>query len=149
MSFDAVRPDVVKYEMRTVGGTNINEHQQKKPGFFGRILSGMGKMLGAVATPLSFIFPPAAIGAAGMYALGYTGDVIQKNAYEKMATQQNSASQNLVTPGFDMGVLGGSKSMGGGSMQGSPNVSQQTNSVLDVLYSRNGAMLDTVKKFEG
>ena len=69
MSLNTIKPDLVRYEMRMVQGQNPHVREQKKPGAFGRFLSGMGKILGSIAMPLSFIFPPAALGAAGMYGV--------------------------------------------------------------------------------
>jgi hypothetical protein len=70
---------------------------QKKPGFFARLLSGMGRVLGAVAAPLSFIFPPAAIGAAGMYGLSQIGDQMQMRTAQKQMEKAQREQQTQVS----------------------------------------------------
>lgn len=103
--FNTVRPDIVRYEMRMVQGVDPHVQHQKKPGFFGRLLSGFGKVLGAIAAPLSFIFPPAAIAAAGMYGIGTIGDQMQGRAYAKAAEKQaRDRTTNVVFPGLDIGM---------------------------------------------
>lgn len=108
MSFDAMKPDLVRFEMRMVQGQDPHVREQRKPGGFGRFLSGIGKVLGAIAMPLSFMFPPAALGAAGMYGLGALGDGMQartaKRTMEKMQREQNTM---VSFPGLD--VSGGSQ----------------------------------------
>lgn len=101
MALNTIKPDLVKYEMRMVQGQNPLEREQKKPGAFGRFLSGVGKILGAVAMPLSFLFPPAAIGAAGMYGIGAIGDGVQKRAYAKAAEKaERDQMTQVVFPGL-------------------------------------------------
>ena len=132
MSFSRVQPTLVKYEMRMVQGQDPRVREQRKPGFFGRLLSGMGRILGAVAAPLSFIFPPAAIAAAGMYGLGKVGDQMQVSAYQKMAAKQQQAAMPASYPGMDIGG-------GGGASPASFDVSAQDARVMDVLFSRGNA----------
>lgn len=95
MPLNKIKPDLVRYEMRMVQGVNPHEKEQKRPGAFGRFLSGAGRVLGSVAMPLSFIFPPAAIAAAGMYGVGAIGDQAQGRAYgrayEKMMRERATA----------------------------------------------------------
>lgn len=106
MEFNSVQPDLIRFEMRQVQGQNPNDREQKKPGVFGRFLSGMGKVLGAMALPLSFIFPPAAIGAAGMYGLGTIGDQLAAKSYRKAAENAGrQQGQNIVCPGLSTGGL--------------------------------------------
>src|SRR3989338_7489496 len=103
MSYQAVRPDLVRYQVRHTSGDPIWAKQQKKPGGFGRFLSGLGRILGGVAAPLSFIFPPAALAAAGMYGTSQIGDVIQARAYTKqVGEQQKQQASFVVYPGLDM-----------------------------------------------
>ena len=132
MSFSRVQPTLVKYEMRMVQGQDPRVREQRKPGFFGRFLSGMGRILGAVAAPLSFIFPPAAIAAAGMYGLGKVGDQMQVSAYQKMAAKQQQAAMPVSYPGMDI-------SGSGGASPASFDVSAQDARVMDVLFSRGNA----------
>ncbi len=95
MEFSRLRPDIIKYEVRELAGTNVQAAQHKKRGGFGRFLSGMGRMLGAIAAPLSFIFPPAALGAAGAYGVSKIGDMVQLGAAKKMMRDQQSTEQPL------------------------------------------------------
>ena len=135
MSFSRVQPTLVKYEMRMVQGQDPRVREKRKPGFFGRLLSGMGRILGAVAAPLSFIFPPAAIAAAGMYGLGKIGDSMQVSAYQKMVEKQRQAAMPVSYPGMDVGGSGGA----GGASPASFDVSAQDARVMDVLFSRGNA----------
>jgi hypothetical protein len=114
-----------------VQGEDPRVREKRKPGFFGRLLSGMGRILGAVAAPLSFIFPPAAIAAAGMYGLGKIGDQMQVSAYQKMMQKQQQAAMPVSYPGMDIG--------GGGASPASFDVSAQDARVMDVLFSRGNA----------
>lgn len=132
MSFSSIQPTLIKYEMRTVQGQDPRVREKRKPGFFGRLLSGAGRILGAVAAPLSFIFPPAAIAAAGMYGLGKVGDQMQVSAYQKMVEKQQQAAMPVSYPGMDIGG-------GGGATPASFDVSAQDARVMDVLFSRGNA----------
>lgn len=143
MEFKAVRPDVVKYEMRMISGEDPFAVQQKKPGFFGRLLSGVGKFFGAVAAPMSLIFPPAAIGAAGMYGIGQIGDQMQQKAYMKQMANQPQG-QSISYPGLDL-----SQSSSGNYQPVSAtglNVTQSQDATMDLLFARNDAMLDSAHK---
>lgn len=117
-----------------VQGQDPRVREQRKPGFFGRLLSGMGRVLGAVAAPLSFIFPPAAIAAAGMYGLGKVGDQMQVSAYQKMVAKQQQAAMPVSYPGMDIS--------GGGVSPASFDVSAQDAQVMDVLFSRGNAQTE-------
>jgi len=89
--------------MRMVQGQDPHVREQKKPGAFGRFLSGIGKVLGSIAMPLSFIFPPAAIGAAGMYGIGAIGDGMQQRAYANAAEKmQREKPQQAFFPGLEV-----------------------------------------------
>ena len=135
MSFSRVQPTLVRYEMRMVQGQDPRVREQRKPGFFGRLLSGMGRVLGAVAAPLSFIFPPAAIAAAGMYGLGKVGDQMQVSAYQKMVAKQQQAAMPVSYPGMDISGVGGAS-------PASFDVSAQDARVMDVLFSRGNAQTE-------
>lgn len=128
MSFSTVQPTLVKYEMRMVQGVDPNVREQRKPGFFGRMLSGLGRVLGAVAAPLSFIFPPAAIAAAGMYGLGKVGDQMQISAYQKSMEKQQQAMQPVSYPGMELDASGLSPA--------SFDVSAEDARIMEVLFSR-------------
>lgn len=105
MTINSVQPSMVRFEMRMVQGQDPYAREQKKPGFFGRLLSGFGKVLGAVAAPLSFIFPPAAIAAAGMYGVGQIGDQMQAKSYAKAAAkQQQQQATQVAFPGLSLGT---------------------------------------------
>ena len=131
MSFSTVQPTLVKYEMRMVQGIDPHVREKRKPGFFGRLLSGLGRVLGAVAAPLSFIFPPAAIAAAGMYGLGKVGDQMQISAYQKMAEKQQQAMQPVAYPGMELDASGLSPA--------SFDVSVHDARIMEVLFSREDA----------
>lgn len=133
MSLNTIQPDLVRYEMRMVQGVDPHVREQKKPGGFGRFLSGLGKILGAVAAPLSFIFPPAAIGAAGMYGVGAIGDTIQAKAYSKAAEKmQRDNVQQAVFPGVEI--------EGMSVEPASYDLSARDQQVMQVLGARGGAM---------
>lgn len=135
MSLNTISPDLVRYEMRMVQGQDPHVREQKKPGAFGRFLSGMGKILGSIAMPLSFIFPPAAIGAAGMYGLGAIGDQAQSRAYAKAAEKaQKERPQQASFPGLEIG-----------GMQMTPasfDLSSRDQQIMNVLGARGHAMGD-------
>lgn len=133
MDFKAVQPDLVKYEMRMVEGVDPHVKEQGKPGFFGRLLSGMGRVLGSVAMPLSFIFPPAAIGAAGMYGVGQIGDLMQyKTAQRQMQQLQNESQRNVAFPGLqiDESAL----------QPAGYDLSVRDEQVMNVLFARSDSM---------
>lgn len=133
VGFSSVQPTLVRYEMRMVQGVDPTVREQRKPGFFGRLLSGMGRVLGAIAAPLSFIFPPAAIAAAGMYGLGQVGDQLQIKAQQKMAEKQQQAMQPVSYPGMQI-------DMDAGMRAASFDVSAEDNRIMDVLFSRGDAL---------
>lgn len=106
MSFDQIRPDLVRFEMRMVQGLDPSVREQKKPGAFGRFLSGFGKVLGAITAPLSFLFPPLGIAALGLYGAGAIGDQMQAKAYGKMQEKmQREQAQNVSFPGLNIGPM--------------------------------------------
>jgi hypothetical protein len=121
--------------MRMVQGQNPHVREQKKPGAFGRFLSGVGKVLGSIAMPLSFIFPPAAIGAAGMYGMGAIGDGMQQRAYAKAAEKaQRERPQQASFPGLEIDGM---------QMQpASFDLSNRDRQIMDVLGARGHSMSD-------
>lgn len=135
MNFTPIKPDTIRYEMRMVSGEDPFAQQQKTPGAFGRFLSGLGRFFGAVTLPMSLIFPPAAIGAAGMYGIGQIGDQMQYKAYQKMM-QNQSSMQFISYPGLD---LSSSASQG-------MNMSMRDENVMNVLFARNDMMLESAHK---
>lgn len=141
MEFSTIRPDMVKYEMRMVSGEDPFAQERKMPGGFGRFLSGVGRFFSAIAAPMSLIFPPAAIGAAGMYGIGQIGDQMQFRAYQKMMQQQGGA-QSISYPGLDLSEAGNYTPMSGGNY----SMSSQQESVMGVLFARNDMMLDSAHK---
>lgn len=133
MEFPTVRPDFVKYEMRQTTGTPAWQQEVKKRGFFGRLLSGIGRIFGAVAAPLSFIFPPAALAAAGMYGVSQIGDQIQARAYAKtLQDRAQNNPQNVSFPGLEMGGPQGLR-------PAHQALSPHNEMVLNVLFTRDGA----------
>lgn len=135
MSLNTIKPDLVRYEMRMVQGQNPHVREQKKPGGFGRFLSGLGKVLGSIAMPLSFIFPPAAIGAAGMYGVGAIGDGMQRRAYANAAEKaQKERPQQASFPGLEID-----------GMQMTPasfDLSARDQQIMNVLGARGHSMSD-------
>ena len=111
-----------------VQGIDPHVREKRKPGFFGRLLSGIGRVLGAVAAPLSFIFPSAAIAAAGMYGIGKIGDQMQISAAAKQQQKQQQAMQPVAYPGMEMGAPGATPA--------AFDVSAQDAQVMDVLFAR-------------
>ena len=138
MEFQGVRPDFVKYEMRQTSGRPAWEKEVKKPGGFGRFLSGIGKLFGAIAAPLSFIFPPAALATAGMYGVSSIGDQVQSKAYQKtMEAQAGRNPQNVSFPG--LGVQSGFQPAS------SVGISPQNDMIMNVLFSRDNASMSMAK----
>lgn len=134
MDFQGVRPDLVKFEMRQATGTPAWAKEIKKPGFFGRLLSGMGRIVGATAAPLSFLFPPAALAAAGMYGVSALGDQMQYRAYEKaMHSASQRSLENVSFPGLDLGNIG--------IQPAAHAVSPQDEQIMNVLFARDQASL--------
>ena len=133
MQFNPIQPDLVKYEMRMVQGVDATVKEQKKPGFFGRLLSGLGRVLGAVAMPLSFIFPPAAIGAAAMYGVGSIGDQMQAKSAQRQAEkmQREGGQQQASFPGLQLDA-----SLAPASF----DISASDERVMNVLFARNDSM---------
>ena len=133
MSINTVKPDLVRFEMRMVQGQDVHEREKKRPGAFGRFLSGIGKILGSIAMPLSFIFPPAAIGAAGMYGLGAIGDQVQGRAYARAAEKmQKERPQQASFPGLEIDGMG--------PRPASFDISTRDQQVMQVLDARGGAL---------
>ena len=141
MANNTVNPDLVRFEMRMVQGQDPHQREQKKPGAFGRVLSGIGKTLGAIAMPLSFLFPPAALGAAGMYGLGQIGDGMQNRAYQKAyeKAQKNSMTQ-VSFPGLGVGGSPNNIRPAAGTFEAGD---QQ---IMKVLDARSGAMSEMYEK---
>ena len=133
MEFNPIQPDLVRYEMRMVQGVDPTVKEAKKPGFFSRLLSGMGRVLGAIAAPLSFIIPPAAIGAAGMYGLSQIGDQMQaRSAQKQMEKAQRDQQTQVSFPGLaiDQSAV----------QPANFDLSAQDERVMNVLFARNDAM---------
>lgn len=134
MALNTIQPDLVRFEMRTVQGQDPRVREQRRPGAFGRFLSGVGRVLGAVAMPLSFLFPPAAIAAAGMYGGATIGDNMQARAYAK-ATEK-AQRENATTVSFPgLGI-------GGGVVPASFGVSSSDTEVMRVLDARGNSMTE-------
>lgn len=141
MEFQPIKPDLVRYEMRMVQGTNPHAQEQKRPGAFARFLSGTGKILGSVAMPLSFIFPPAAIGAAGMYGAGAIGDQMQQRiATQQMEQMQRQQQTTVSFPGLGVGGQSGLQPASG-------TVEAYDQDVMNVLFHSNEAMIENAHSF--
>lgn len=134
---DGIKPDLIKYEMRMVQGTNPHEKATKRPGAFSRFLSGVGRVFGAVAAPLSFIFPPAAIAAAGSYGLASMGDQGQQRAANKVA--EENARNQATTVAFPGLSTGAASPLQPASAAGSTPADQE---VMNVLFARGSLMTE-------
>jgi hypothetical protein len=138
----SINPNVsstVRYEMRKTQGIDPNVREQHRPGGFARFLSGIGKILGAVAAPLSFIFPPAAIGAAGMYGLGQLGDQMQvKSQQRAMEKAQREQPQPMAFPGLEV--------EGMGPQPASFDMGSRDRQVMQVLDARGAALNSMAQK---
>lgn len=143
MDFKLVQPDVIKYEMRNLTGEDPLTAAQKKPGGFGRFLSGLGRVLGAIAAPLSIIFPPAMIGALGAYGVSQIGDRVQGRAYQKMAEnqQKSQVNQQVSFPGLDIEGFGYTSAERMGDVSATPVQA----AVMDTLFARNKMMVQSAK----
>ncbi|MBI2346572.1 MAG: hypothetical protein HYV03_06795 [Deltaproteobacteria bacterium] len=137
MEFPRIKPDVIKYELRTISGEDIHE-KVRRPGGFARFLSGVGRLFGAIAAPLAFLFPPAAIGAAAAYGATSVGDMLQGRAYRKFAAQQQGGGAPLYLPGLEQSAHDLTKD---GPL--AQPVSQREQQALDLLAARNDLMLAT------
>lgn len=134
MNFQGVRPDLVKFEMRQTAGRPAWEKEVKKPGFFGRLLSGVGRIVGGIAAPFSFMFPPAALATAGMYSASAIGDQIQYKAYERaMQSAAQRDLSNVSFPGLDLGGIA--------LQPAAAALSPHDEMIMNVLFARDGASL--------
>ncbi|MBI2343180.1 MAG: hypothetical protein HYV02_02405 [Deltaproteobacteria bacterium] len=139
MNFSGIKPDVIKYEVRQLSGESIHETQQKKRGGFGRFLSGLGRVVGAIAAPLSFLFPPAGLIAASAYAGSNVGDFLQQKAMRKMMEERQGEDQNLgqiYIPGLTETSMDLTRET---VKVFDPMQSQQTDRVVDLLLARNAS----------
>lgn len=145
MEMSAIKPDVIKYEVRALSGVPIGQAQTKKTGGFARFLSGIGRLFGAIAAPLSLVFPPAALGAAGAYSMSRIGDMMQVGAARKqMASQASAAGQDLgqvYIPGLTQASMDLTTERAGAQSVTAPR-DQQVN---QILTARNDLMLSTTK----
>ncbi len=141
VDFAGVRPDVIKYEIRRLDGQDINQAQQKKRGGFGRFLSGLGRIVSAIAAPLSFIFPPAGLVAAGAYAGSKVGDMLQQKAAMKMVKDQDrQGGQDGQGLGqvFIPGLTQTSMDLTRDTTQVfNPTIQRHADNVVNVLVARN------------
>lgn len=154
MAYDRIQPDYIKYEARVVQGQDPTEAERKRPGGFARFLSGCGKVLGAVAAPLSFIFPPAAIGAATMYGVGTLGDQMQqRNAQKEFEQMQRENATVISYPGLDASKSASNLRPASFGVTQQPQaqagMTEQDAAVMSVLFARNTMMMQTGTQIEG
>lgn len=145
MDFNPVSPDIIKYEMRGMGGDPAAAQEKKKSGGFGRFLSGLFKFIAAPLGVLGAVFPPAMIGAAGAYGLGAVGDQMQARAAAKNAQAGAQAQQAYFFPGVDTGSMADASASLAPASTPVPTAMQQR--VMDVLYARNDAVIDSTAAF--
>lgn len=142
MDFNPVSPDVIKYEMRPAGGSDAGAQEQHKTGGFRRFLSGLFKFVTAPLSVLGAVFPPAGLAALGTYAGSTALDISAAHSAAKQAQQAAPAQQMSYFPGMDVGGSGSSTP----DTVSAPSAMQQR--VVDVLYARNDAMMDSTAAFK-
>lgn len=148
MDFNPVNADTIKFEMRGMSGDTAVTQEKKKKGFFGRLFSGLLKFVTAPLSVLGAVFPPAGLAAAGTYGLAQTIDIAQANSAAKRAAQNVPAkSQSYYFPGVNTGGMSGATSGAAPSSSASAPVAMQQR-VMDVLYARNDAMMDSTAAFK-
>jgi hypothetical protein len=141
MQFQPIQKDVLMYEILNLSGRPAAQAQRKRHGAFGRFLSGLGRFVGAIAAPLSFLFPPAGIAAAASYVGAGIGDFIQQKAAVKVMKQQNrdvmDAQQmgQIYIPGLTQVSMDLTRDTGMNLF--SPTEAAAVNQVTDVLVARN------------
>ncbi len=145
MDFNPVSPDRIKFEVVPTDGASAGAQEQHKTGGFRRFLSGLFKFVTAPLSVLGAVFPPAGLAAMGTYAGATALDISTAKSAAKQAQQSAPAQQMSYLPGMDVGGGGG-----GGSAQAettsAPTAMQQR--VVDVLYARNDAMMDSTAAFK-
>lgn len=147
MDFNPVNADTIKFEMRGMSGDTAVTQEKKKKGFFGRLFSGLLKFVTAPLSVLGAVFPPAGLAAAGTYGLAQTIDIAQANSAAKHAAQNTPAQpQSYYLPGVDTGGMSDAASSAAPSSAPVPMAMQQR--VMDVLYARNDAMMDSTAAFK-
>lgn len=152
MEFNPVQPDILKYEIRGVANDTAGVQAQKKKGGFSRFMSGIGRFFGAIAAPLAFVFPPAAIASAGFYGLSQVGDMGQAKAAAKMqanSAPSPSASQGYFFPGMDL--TPGPTADAGKDMSSTATsaAAAQKDRIMNVLYARNDLMMANAQQMKG
>ncbi len=146
MDFNPVNADTIKFEMRGMSGDTAVGQEKKKKGFFGRLFSGLLKFMTAPLSVLGAVFPPAGLAAAGTYGLAQTIDIAQANSAARHAAQNAPVQpQSYYFPGVDTGGMSAAASSAAPGSTPVPTAMQQ--SVIDVLYARNGAMMDSTAAF--
>lgn len=147
MDFNAVNADTIKFEMRGMSGDTAIHQEKKKKGFFGRLFSGLLKFVTAPLSVLGAVFPPAGLAAAGTYGLSQTIDIAQANSAAKRAAQNTPVQpQSYFLPGVDTGGMSDAASSAAPNSASVPTAMRQQ--VMDVLYARNDAMMDSTAAFK-
>lgn len=143
MDFPRLRPDLIKYEVRSISGESIQSQQQKRPGGFARFLSGVGRFFGAVAAPLSVIFPPAIFGALGAMGLSRVGDAMQRNTYQRMMEKRAKESGPMFVPEISQNANDLTRE----SALVQP-ISEQDRQLMGMLMAKNDLMLATAQEIK-
>ena len=146
--FQRVKPDVIKYEIRQLNGvtaaeSQVNKRKGKFGSIFGKLLSGVGRFVGAVAAPLSVLFPPAALGAAAAYGFAKLGDVAQARSADSRMDGMMQAYGNMSPGQSAQGPMIGLTDISSNIMQESvplfdPMGEANRKPAADLLLARNG-----------
>jgi hypothetical protein len=145
MDFNPVSPDIIKFEMRGMGGDPAATQEKRKSGGFGRFLSGFFKLLAAPLMVAGAVAPPLLIAGLGAQALASTGDAMQARAASKDAQRAAPPPQQYFFPGVDTGAMAEASSSLSPSTLPVPTALRQ--SVTDVIYARSDARGDAVQSF--
>lgn len=145
MSYQGVQRHAIKYEVRQLSGTPIDQavEQRHKGGGFARFMSSVGRIFAGIAAPLAFIFPPAGLAAAAAYGISKTGDILQASRANKLMQQGMGAPQmnQMFIPGLTDTATGFAQETS--YVSPAQNAHQQQS--MHILAARNDMTMDTVK----
>lgn len=145
MDFNPVSSDIIKFEMRGMGGDPAAVQEKRKKGGFWRFLSGIGRFLAAPLMAVGAVAPPLLIAGLGASALAATGDAGQSRTAAKEAQRAAPPPQQYFFPGVDTGAMAEASSALAPSTLPVPTALKQ--SVTDVIYARSDAREGVVNSF--